>query len=120
MLAGLLGWPQGTFASKLELNGTKIRVVREVDGGLETLLLSRPAVVTTDLRLNEPRYASLPNIMKAKKKPIDETTPEALGVDIAPRQKVIAIAEPKAREGGVKVDSVAALIDKLKNEAGVL
>ena len=120
MLAGLLGWPQGTFASKLELNGTKIRVVREVDGGLETLLLSRPAVVTTDLRLNEPRYASLPNIMKAKKKPIDETTPEALGVDIAPRLKVIAIAEPKAREGGVKVDSVAALIDKLKNEAGVL
>ena len=96
MLAGLLGWPQGTFASKIELNGTKVKVVREVDGGLETLLLSQPAVVTTDLRLNEPRYASLPNIMKAKKKPIDETTPEALGVDIAPRLKVIAIAEPKS------------------------
>ena len=120
MLAGLLGWPQGTFASKIELNGAKVSVVREVDGGLETLLLSRPAVVTTDLRLNEPRYASLPNIMKAKKKPIDETTPEALGVDIAPRLKVIGIAEPKTREAGIKVDSVAALVDKLKNEAGVL
>src|SRR6476469_6684976 len=120
MLAGLLGWPQGTFASKLELNGTKIRVVREVDGGLETLLLSRPAVVTTDLRLNEPRYASLPNIMKAKKKPIDETTPETLGVEIAPRLKVLGVAEPKGREAGIKVDSVTALIEKLKNEAGVL
>jgi electron transfer flavoprotein beta subunit len=120
MLAGLLGWPQGTFASKLELNGAKIKVVREVDGGLETLTLAKPAVVTTDLRLNEPRYASLPNIMKAKKKPIDETTPEALGVDIAPRLKVIAVVEPKTREAGVKVDSVAALVDKLKNEAGVL
>jgi electron transfer flavoprotein beta subunit len=120
MLAGLLGWPQGTFASKVQLNGTKVRVVREVDGGLETLLLARPAVITTDLRLNEPRYASLPNIMKAKKKPIDETTPEALGVDIAPRLKVIGIVEPKTREAGIKVDSVAVLIDKLKNEAGVL
>ncbi len=120
MLAGLLGWPQGTFASKIELNGSKIKVVREVDGGLETLILSKPAVVTADLRLNEPRYASLPNIMKAKKKPIDETTPEALGVDIAPRLKVLSIAEPKVREAGVKVDSVAALVDKLKNEAGVL
>jgi electron transfer flavoprotein beta subunit len=120
MLAGLLGWPQGTFASKLELNGSKIRVVREVDGGLETLLLSRPAVVTTDLRLNEPRYASLPNIMKAKKKTIDETTPEALGVDIAPRLKVLGIAEPKGREAGIRVDSVAILVEKLKNEAGVL
>ncbi|MGZ5862322.1 MAG: electron transfer flavoprotein subunit beta/FixA family protein [Methyloceanibacter sp.] len=120
MLAGLLGWPQGTFASKLELNGNKIRVVREVDGGLETLLLSRPAVVTTDLRLNEPRYASLPNIMKAKKKTIDETTPEALGVDIAPRLKVLGIAEPKGREAGIRVDSVAILVEKLKNEAGVL
>ncbi len=95
-------------------------MVREVDGGLETLLLSRPAVVTTDLRLNEPRYASLPNIMKAKKKPIDETTPEALGVDIAPRLKVLGVAEPKNREAGIRVDSVASLIDKLKNEAGVL
>ena len=97
-----------------------MRVVREVDGGLETLLLSRPAVITTDLRLNEPRYASLPNIMKAKKKPIDETTPEALGVDIAPRLKVLGVAEPKGREAGIKVDSVATLIEKLKNEAGVL
>jgi len=120
MLAGLLAWPQGTFASKIELNGAKVKVVREVDGGLETVQLAKPAVVTTDLRLNEPRYASLPNIMKAKKKPIDELTPEALGVDIAPRLKVIAVAEPKTREAGIKVDSVAALIDKLKNEAGVL
>jgi electron transfer flavoprotein beta subunit len=120
MLAGLLGWPQGTFASKIELANGKVRVVREVDGGLETLLLSRPAVITTDLRLNEPRYASLPNIMKAKKKPIDETTPEALGVDIAPRLTVVAVDEPKVREAGIKVDTVAALIDKLKNEAGVL
>jgi len=120
MLAGLLGWPQGTFASKIELNGAKFKVVREVDGGLETLTLAKPAVVTTDLRLNEPRYASLPNIMKAKKKRIEETTPEALGVDIAPRLKVISIAEPKSRQAGVKVDSVAVLVEKLKNEAGVL
>jgi electron transfer flavoprotein beta subunit len=120
MLAGLLGWPQGTFASKIELNGAKVRVVREVDGGLETLVLARPAVLTTDLRLNEPRYASLPNIMKAKKKTIEETSPETLGVDVAPRLKVISIAEPKTREAGIKVDSVAALVDKLKNEAGVL
>jgi electron transfer flavoprotein beta subunit len=120
MLAGLLGWPQGTFASKIEFNGAKVRVVREVDGGLETLVLAKPAVVTTDLRLNEPRYASLPNIMKAKKKPIDETTPETLGVDIAPRLKVVSTAEPKGREAGIKVDSAAALVDKLKNEAGVL
>ena len=120
MLAGLLGWPQGTFASKVELNGAKVKVVREVDGGLETVVLAKPAVVTTDLRLNEPRYASLPNIMKAKKKPIDETTPEALGVDIAPRLKVVAVAEPKMREAGIKVDNVATLVEKLKNEAGVL
>ena len=120
MLAALLGWPQGTFASKIELNGAKFKVVREVDGGLETITIAKPAVVTTDLRLNEPRYASLPNIMKAKKKPIDETTPEGLGVDIAPRLKVLSIAEPKGREAGIKVDSVAALVDKLKNEAGVL
>jgi electron transfer flavoprotein beta subunit len=120
MLAGLLGWPQGTFASKIEINGGTVKVVREVDGGLETLALRGPAVVTTDLRLNEPRYASLPNIMKAKKKAIDETTPEALGVDVTPRLKVISIAEPKGREAGIKVDSVAALVDKLKNEAGVL
>ena len=120
MLAALLDWPQATFASKLDLAGDKANVTREVDGGLETLVLAKPAVVTTDLRLNEPRYASLPNIMKAKKKPIDETTPEALGVDIAPRLKVLSIAEPKTREAGIKVDSVAALVDKLKNEAGVL
>ena len=120
MLAGLLGWPQGTFASKIELNGGNLKVVREVDGGLETVTLKQPAVVTTDLRLNEPRYASLPNIMKAKKKPIEETTPETLGIDITPRLKVISVAEPKAREAGIKVDSVAALVEKLKNEAGVL
>jgi electron transfer flavoprotein beta subunit len=120
MLAGLLGVPQGTFASKIEFNGEKIKVVREVDGGLETVMLSRPAVITTDLRLNEPRYASLPNIMKAKKKPIEETTPETLGVDIAPRLKVLSVAEPKAREAGIKVDNVAVLVDKLKNEVGVI
>jgi len=120
MLAGLLGWAQGTFASKIELNGGNVKVVREVDGGLETVTLKKPAVVTTDLRLNEPRYASLPNIMKAKKKPIAETTPEALGVDIAPRLKVVSVAEPKTREAGIKVDSAAVLVEKLKNEAGVL
>ena len=120
MLAGLLGVPQGTFASKIELSGDKVKVTREVDGGLETIELSKPAVITTDLRLNEPRYASLPNIMKAKKKPIEETAPETLGVDIAPRQKVISVTEPKTREAGVKVDDVAQLVDKLKNEAGVL
>ena len=120
MLAGLLGWPQGTFASKIELNGAKVRVVREVDGGLETLVLSKPAVVTTDLRLNEPRYASLPNIMKAKKKPIDETTAETLSVDIKPRLKVVSVTEPKGRVAGIKVDSAAILVEKLKNEAGVL
>jgi electron transfer flavoprotein beta subunit len=120
MLAGLLGAPQGTFASKVELNGNKVKVTREVDGGLETVELSKPAVVTTDLRLNEPRYASLPNIMKAKKKPIEETSPETLGVDITPRLKVISVVEPKAREAGIKVDDVATLVDKLKNEAGVL
>jgi electron transfer flavoprotein beta subunit len=120
MLAGLLDVPQGTFASKVELDGDKVKVTREVDGGLETVSLTKPAVITTDLRLNEPRYASLPNIMKAKKKPIDETTPEDLGVDIAPRLKVLAVEEPKAREAGIKVDDVATLVDKLKNEAGVL
>ena len=120
MLAALLGWPQGTFTSKIELDADKIRVVREVDGGLETLLLSRPAVLTTDLRLNEPRYASLPNIMKAKKKPIDETTPETLGVEVAPRLTVLSVTEPPVRSAGIKVDSVAALVEKLKNEAGVL
>ena len=120
MLAGLLGWPQGTFASKIEFAGDKVKVTREVDGGLETLTLSRPAVITTDLRLNEPRYASLPNIMKAKKKPIDETTAETLGVDIKPRLKVISVGEPKGRQAGVIVDSAADLVEKLKTEAGVL
>ena len=120
MLAGLLGVPQGTFASKIDLSGDKVKVTREVDGGLQTIELSKPAVITTDLRLNEPRYASLPNIMKAKKKPIDETTPETLGVDIASRQTVISVTEPKAREAGIKVDDAAQLVDKLKNEAGVL
>ena len=120
MLAGVLGVPQGTFASQIDLSGDKVKVTREVDGGLQTIELSKPAVITTDLRLNEPRYASLPNIMKAKKKPIDETTPETLGVDIASRQTVISVTEPKAREAGIKVDDVAQLVDKLKNEAGVL
>ena len=120
MLAGLLDVPQGTFASKIELNGDSVMVTREVDGGLETVALTKPAVITTDLRLNEPRYASLPNIMKAKKKPIDETTPETLGVDITPRLKVLGVEEPKAREAGIRVDDVATLVDKLKNEAGVL
>jgi electron transfer flavoprotein beta subunit len=120
MLAGLLDVPQGTFASKVELNGDLVNVTREVDGGLETVSLAKPAVITTDLRLNEPRYASLPNIMKAKKKPIDETTPEELGVDVAPRLTVLTVEEPKGREAGIKVDDVETLVDKLKNEAGVL
>jgi len=120
MLAALLGWPQGTFASKLEFNGDKLDVTREVDGGLQTVTLNLPAIVTTDLRLNEPRYASLPNIMKAKKKPIDETSPEALGVDAAPRLTIVRTVEPAARQAGKKVASVAELVDKLKNEAGVL
>ncbi|MEO1015040.1 MAG: electron transfer flavoprotein subunit beta/FixA family protein [Pseudomonadota bacterium] len=120
MLAALLGWPQGTFASKVELADGKVNVTREVDGGLQTVALSGPAVVTADLRLNEPRYASLPNIMKAKKKPLDVKTPEDYGVDLAPRLKTLKVAEPAAREAGVKVESVADLIDKLKNEAGVL
>ncbi|ODS03082.1 electron transfer flavoprotein subunit beta [Methyloceanibacter marginalis] len=120
MLAGLLGVPQGTFASKIELDGDKVKVTREVDGGLETVELTKPAVITTDLRLNEPRYASLPNIMRPRRNPIDETTPEDLGVDIAPRLKVLAVEEPKAREAGIKVDDVPSLVDKLKNDAGVL
>ena len=120
MLAALLGWGQGTFASKVEFVDGGIDVTREVDGGLQTLHLPLPAIVTTDLRLNEPRYASLPNIMKAKKKPIAETTPDAYGVDLAPRLKVLKTTEPPARKGGVKVDSVATLVAKLKDEAGVL
>ena len=120
MLAALLGWPQGTFASKLVLEGTEVLVTREIDGGLQTVKLAGPAIVTTDLRLNEPRYASLPNIMKAKKKPIDEKTPEAYGVDVKPRLQVVKTVEPDKRKGGVKVANVADLVGKLKNEAGVL
>ena len=120
MLAALLGWPQGTFAYRLELGDADARVTREIDGGLQTLVLKLPAIVTTDLRLNEPRYASLPNIMKAKKKPLDELSPEALGVDVTPRLKVLKVAEPPKRQAGVKLSSVAELVDRLKNEAGVL
>jgi electron transfer flavoprotein beta subunit len=120
MLAALLGWPQGTFASKVVIGEGSVDVTREVDGGLQTLTLRMPAIVTTDLRLNEPRYASLPNIMKAKKKPIDETTPEALGVDAAPRLKVLKTVEPPGRKAGAKVKSVAELVAKLKDEAGVI
>jgi electron transfer flavoprotein beta subunit len=119
MLAALLGWPQGTFASKIAIDGSDISVTREVDGGLQTVKLKGPAVVTTDLRLNEPRYASLPNIMKAKKKPIDEKTPDAYGVDVKPRLEVVKTTEPGGRKAGVKVGSVAELVGKLK-EAGVL
>jgi electron transfer flavoprotein beta subunit len=120
MLAALLGWPQGTFAFKVNVGEGSIDVTREVDDGLQTLALELPAIVTTDLRLNEPRYASLPNIMKAKKKPLDETSPETLGVDVAPRLKVVRTAEPGGRTAGVKVGSVAELVQKLKVEAGVL
>jgi electron transfer flavoprotein beta subunit len=120
MLAALLGWPQGTFAYKITVGDGAVDVTREVDGGLQTVALRLPAIVTTDLRLNEPRYASLPNIMKAKKKPLDETSPEALGVAIAPRLKVLKTVEPGGRQAGVKVGSVAELVQKLKVEAGVL
>ena len=119
MLAALLGWPQGTFASKVELDGDKVVVTREIDGGAQTVKLNAPAVVTTDLRLNEPRYASLPNIMKAKKKPIDEKSPEDLGVDLAPRLQVVKVTEPAERQAGIKVETVAELVSKLK-EAGVI
>ncbi|MBN9453132.1 MAG: electron transfer flavoprotein subunit beta/FixA family protein [Bosea sp.] len=119
MLAALLGWGQGTFASKVELAADSVDVTREVDGGLQTVSLKLPAIVTTDLRLNEPRYASLPNIMKAKKKPLDETTAEALGVDVAPRLKVLKTTEPAGRSAGVKVASAAELVSKLKT-AGVI
>jgi electron transfer flavoprotein beta subunit len=120
MLAALLGWPQGTFASKLVLDGETITVTREVDGGLETVALRLPAIVTTDLRLNEPRYASLPNIMKARKKPIETLTPADLGVDPAPRLRVVKVVEPPRRKAGVKVASVAELVAKLKTEAKVI
>jgi len=120
MLAALLGWSQGTFASEVKIADGKATVTREIDGGLQTIEITMPAIVTTDLRLNEPRYASLPNIMKAKKKPIDEKTPEDLGADIAPRLKVLEVTEPPVREAGIKVEDVAQLVDKLKNEAGVI
>jgi electron transfer flavoprotein beta subunit len=120
MLAALLNWPQGTFASKVVIEGSDILVTREVDGGLQTVRLKGPAVVTTDLRLNEPRYASLPNIMKAKKKPIDDKTPDAYGVDVKPRLEVVKTTEPPSRKSGVKVGSVAELVSKLRSEAGVL
>jgi electron transfer flavoprotein beta subunit len=120
MLAALLGWSPGTFASKVAPAEGGLEVTREVDGGLETLALRLPAVVTTDLRLNEPRYASLPNIMKAKKKPIETLTPEALGVDAAPRLVTLKVAEPAKRLAGVKVKDVGELVDKLKNEAKVI
>ncbi|KAI9303511.1 hypothetical protein BJ944DRAFT_268287 [Cunninghamella echinulata] len=120
MLAGLLNWPQTTFASKVEIDNQSLKVTREIDGGLETLKTKLPAIITTDLRLNEPRYASLPNIMKAKKKPLVKITPEDLGVDISPRIQTIQVNEPAKREGGRKVESVDDLIDKLKNEAKVL
>jgi electron transfer flavoprotein beta subunit len=119
MLAALLGWPQGTFAFKVEVDGSDIVVTREVDGGLQTVKLKGPAIVTTDLRLNEPRYASLPNIMKAKKKPIEEKSAEQLGVDLAPRLEVLKTTEPPGRKGGIKVSSPAELVAKL-TEAGVL
>ena len=120
MLAALLGWPQGTFASRIALADGSLTVTREVDGGLETLKLKLPAVVTTDLRLNEPRYASLPNIMKAKKKPIDALKPDDLGVDVTPRLVTLQVDEPPPRKGGGKVKTVAELVDKLKNEVGVI
>jgi electron transfer flavoprotein beta subunit len=120
MLAALLGWGQGTFASNVTLSEGELEVTREIDGGLETLALPLPAVITTDLRLNEPRYVKLPNIMKAKKKPLEVITPESLGVDIKPRLEVLKVEEPPTRSGGVKVADIAELVDKLRNEARVI
>jgi electron transfer flavoprotein beta subunit len=120
MLAALLGWPQATFASKVVLEEGKVTVTREVDGGLETVALSLPAIVTTDLRLNEPRYVTLPNIMKAKKKPLETVKPEDLGVDVTPRLKTVKVAEPAKRSAGVKVPDVATLVQKLRTEAKVI
>ena len=120
MLAALLGWPQATFASKVKKEGDKLQVTREVDGGLETVSIKLPAVVTTDLRLNEPRYVTLPNIMKAKKKPLETLKPADLGVDVAPRIKTLKVSEPPKRGAGVKVPDVATLVAKLKNEAKVI
>src|SRR5512138_2760439 len=120
MLAALLGWPQATFASKIELAEGRAKVTREVDGGLETLSIKLPAVITTDLRLNEPRYVTLPNIMKAKKKTLETLKPDALGVDVAPRLATLKVVEPSKRKAGVKVADAKALVDKLRNEAKVL
>jgi electron transfer flavoprotein beta subunit len=120
MLAALLGWSQATFASKVEIAGETAKITREVDGGLQVIECKMPLIVTTDLRLNEPRYASLPNIMKAKKKPLDEKAPADYGVDVSPRLKVVKTVEPASRKAGVKVKTVAELVAKLKNEAGVL
>ena len=120
MLSALLGWPQGTFASKLEINGKKINVTREIDGGLETLSMELPAIVTTDLRLNEPRYASLPNIMKAKQKPIEKITPSNLNIEIKQRLKTLKVTEPPKKESGIKIDSVQELISKLHDEEKVI
>ncbi|GGJ19549.1 electron transfer flavoprotein subunit beta/FixA family protein [Neoroseomonas lacus] len=120
MLAALLGWGQGTFASKIEKDGETLKVTREVDGGLETVSLKLPAIITTDLRLNEPRYASLPNIMKARKKPIETVKPADLGVDVTPRLTVLKVEEPPKRQAGKKVASVAELVDKLRTEAKVI
>ena len=120
MLAALLGWAQGTFVSALEIAGDKAKVIREVDGGLEHIEINMPAIVTVDLRLNEPRYASLPNIMKAKKKPLDSLTAGDLGVDIAPRLTIVKVEEPTARAAGIKVGDVQELVNKLKNEAKVI
>ena len=120
MLAALLGWAQGTYANKLDVGDGRIQVTREVDGGLEIVDLKLPAIITTDLRLNEPRFASLPNIMKAKKKPMDTVTPAELGIDITPRVKVLKTTEPEGRQAGIRVADVAELVDKLKNEAKVI
>jgi electron transfer flavoprotein beta subunit len=120
MLSALLNWPQATFASKIDIKDNKLEVIREIDEGLETIEVNLPAIVTCDLRLNEPRYASLPNIMKAKKKPIEEFTATALGVDVAPRVQQIKVEEPPKRKAGIKVSSVAELVQKLKNEAKVI
>jgi electron transfer flavoprotein beta subunit len=120
MLAALLGWPQATFASKLRIEGEKASVTREVDGGLETISIRLPAVVTTDLRLNEPRYVTLPNIMKAKKKPLEVVKPDALGVDVAPRLATLKVEEPSKRKAGVKVPDAKTLVQKLRNEAKVI
>jgi electron transfer flavoprotein beta subunit len=120
MLAALLGWPQAAFASKLEIDGGKAKVTREIDGGLQTLEIDLPGVVTADLRLNEPRYASLPNIMKARSKPLETRSPADLGVDVKQHLKVLKVAEPARRQAGIKVESAEELVSKLKNEAGVL